>query len=108
MGPKASFRGVSVTPRKKSISSIEQSPIPQRVVIPLGYDADSVCEPVVAVNDQVHTGQLLGQSTGFHSAAVHSSVSGRIIEIRPWYDQRGDKVLSVIIDSDGKDSWRIS
>jgi len=106
MGPKASFRGVSLTPKKKSATSIDASPVPQRVVIPLGYDADSVCEPTVAVGDQVRTGQLLGQSIGFHSAPVHSSVSGRIAEIRPWYDQRGDKLLSVIIDSDGKDSWQ--
>ena len=106
MGPKASFRGVFLPPQKTTNKAIEQSGHPQRVIIPLGYDADSVCEPVVAVGDQVNTGQLLGQSTSFHSAPVHSSVSGRVADIRTWFDQKGDQVLSVIVDSDGKDSWQ--
>ncbi len=106
MGPKASFRGVSLPPQKITNQAIEKSTLPQRVVIPLGHDVDNVCEPIVAVGDQVYTGQLLGQSSDFRTAPVHSSVSGRVSDIRHWFDQKGDKVLSVIVESDGKDSWQ--
>ena len=105
MVPRASFCGVSLPPQKVNHPTIEETPLPEKVVLPLGSDAESVCEPVVAVGDQVHTGQLLGQSRDFYTAPVHSSVSGRVVDIRPWVDQRGEKVPAVIVESDGKDSW---
>jgi electron transport complex protein RnfC len=36
---------------------------------------------------------------------VHASISGRVTDIRPWLDPKGNEVLSVIVESDGKDSW---
>ncbi|UCG13143.1 MAG: RnfABCDGE type electron transport complex subunit C [Deltaproteobacteria bacterium] len=106
MGPKASFRGVSFPPQKVSNPAIEDAPLPQRVVLPLGEDRDRVCQPVVEVGEQVKTGQLVGQSADFLLAPVHSSISGRVTDIRPWFDQKGGEVLSVIVESDGIDSWQ--
>jgi electron transport complex protein RnfC len=106
MAPRASFPGVCLPPQQITNASIEEIPLPQRVVLPLGQDAANVCQPLVEVGDQVHTGQLLGQSSSFHTAPVHSSVSGRVVDIRPWFDQKGDKVPAVIIESDGNDSWQ--
>jgi electron transport complex protein RnfC len=57
------------------------------------------------VGEQVKTGQLIGQSDDFLVAPVHSSISGTITAIRPWFDLSGNEILSVIIESDGKDSW---
>jgi electron transport complex protein RnfC len=71
----------------------------------LGHDGDRVCHPVVEPGEQVKTGQLLGQSDDFLVAPVHSSISGQVTDIRPWYDQKGNEVLSVIVESDGNDSW---
>ena len=103
---KASFRGVSLPPQKISNPAIEDARLPQRVVLPLGHDGDRVCHPVVEPGEQVKTGQLLGQSDDFLVAPVHSSISGRVTDIRPWYDQKGNEVLSVIVESDGNDSWQ--
>jgi electron transport complex protein RnfC len=106
MGLKASFRGVSLPPQKVSNPAIEDAPLPQRVVLPLGQDGDRVCQPVVEVGEHVKTGQLVGQSGDFLLAPVHSSISGRVADIRPWLDQEANEVLSVIIESDGNDSWQ--
>ncbi len=102
---KASFRGVSLPPQKISNPAIEVARLPQRVVLPLGHDGDLVCEPVVEIGEEVKTGQLVGQSGDFLLAPVHSSISGRVSDIRPWYDPKGNEMLSVIVESDGNDSW---
>jgi electron transport complex protein RnfC len=57
------------------------------------------------VGEQVKTGQLIGQSDDFLVAPVHSSISGTITAIRPWFDLSGNEILSVIVESDGNDSW---
>jgi len=105
MGLKTSFSGVSLPPQKLSNPAIEDAPLPKRVVIPLGQAGDRACKPVVAVGEQVKTGQLVGRSDDFLVAPVHASISGRVTDIRPWFDPRGNEVLSVIVESDGKDSW---
>jgi electron transport complex protein RnfC len=102
---KASFRGVSLPPQKVSNPAIENAPLPQRVILPLGQSGDRVCEPVVDVGEQVKTGQLLGRSADFLVAPVHSSVSGRVADIQPWSNQEGSEILSVIVESDGNDVW---
>lgn len=101
MGLKKSFSGVSFPPQKLSNPAIEDAPLPKRVVLSL----DRFCKPVVEVGEQVETGQLVGRSDDFLAAPVHASVSGKVTDIRPWFDPRGNEVLSVIIESDGKDSW---
>ena len=105
MGLKTSFSGVSLPPQKVSNPAIEDAPLPQRVVLPLGQDLKRVCKPVVEVGEQVKTGQLIGQSDDFLVAPVHSSISGTVTDIRPWFDPSGNEMLSVIVESDGGDSW---
>jgi electron transport complex protein RnfC len=106
MALKACFRGVSLPPDSVTNSVIDTAPLPQKVILPLGHDADNLCTPVVTVGDLVKTGQLLGQSTGFLTAPVHSSVSGRVTDIRPWTNHQGIEVLSIIVESDGEDTWQ--
>jgi electron transport complex protein RnfC len=105
MGLKTSFSGVSLPPQKVSNPAIEDTPLPKRVVLPLGQESNRACKPVVEVGEQVKTGQLVGRSDDFLVAPVHASISGRVTDIRPWFDPRGNEVLSVIVESDGQDSW---
>ena len=105
MGLKTSFSGVSLPPQKVSNPAIEDTPLPKRVVLPLGQESNRTCKPVVEVGEQVKTGQLVGRSDDFLVAPVHASISGRVTDIRPWFDPRGNEVLSVIVESDGHDSW---
>ncbi len=105
MGLKTSFSGVSLPPQKVSNPAIEDTPLPKRVVLPLGQESNRTCKPVVEVGEQVKTGQLVGRSDDFLVPPVHTSISGRVTDIRPWFDPRGNEVLSVIVESDGQDSW---
>jgi electron transport complex protein RnfC len=105
MGLKTSFSGVSLPPQKVSNPAIEDTPLPKRVVLPLGQESNRTCKPVVEVGEQVKTGQLVGRSDDFLVPPVHASISGRVTDIRPWFDPRGNEVLSVIVESDGQDSW---
>jgi len=102
MGLKKSFSGVSLPPQKVSNPAIEDTPLPKRVFLPL----EQACKPVVEVGDQVKTGQLVGRSDDFLAAPVHASISGRVTDIRSWFDPRGKELLSVIIESDGNDAWQ--
>jgi electron transport complex protein RnfC len=104
MAFKTSFRGIFLPPQKVSNPAIENTPLPKRVVLPL-EEGTRGCKPVVEVGEQVKTGQLVGRSEDFLVAPVHASISGRVADIRPWFDQRGNEVLSVIVESDGEDSW---
>ncbi|MGD8916892.1 MAG: RnfABCDGE type electron transport complex subunit C [Syntrophobacterales bacterium] len=101
MGLKKSVSGVFFPPQKISNGAIEDTPLPKRVVLPL----DRSCTPVVEVGEQVKTGQLVGRSDDFLAAPVHASVSGKVTDLRPWFDPRGNELLSVIVASDGNDDW---
>ena len=50
-------------------------------------------------------GMKIGEPTGFVSAAVHSSVSGVVVNVQPCVLANGQEVLSVIIDNDFQDEW---
>ena len=79
--------------------------LPKKVVIPLSQHTGKPARPVVKVGDEVKTGQLIGESDGFISLPVHSSLSGKVGDIKPWPHPLGIIVDSVIVESDGRDEW---
>ncbi|MEM3012026.1 MAG: hypothetical protein QW084_01520, partial [Candidatus Hadarchaeales archaeon] len=87
------------------LKRIEAPPLPPRVVIPLRQHLGAPCDPLVEKGAQVKTGQKIGESKAPVSAPVHASVSGTVVELSPRRLPTGDKALSVVIDSDGKDEW---
>lgn len=80
------------------------STLPKQVVIPLSHYIGAPAEPVVKKGDLVKAGQLIGQASGFISANVHSSVSGKVAKIDVQLDATGYKRQAVFIDVDG-DEW---
>ena len=78
--------------------------VPKQVIIPLSQHLGAPAEAVVQKGDSVKVGQLIGKSTGFVSANVHSSVSGKVAKIEASPDVSGYKRPSVFIDVDG-DEW---
>ena len=83
--------------------ALKEFPAPQIAVIPLSQHAGAPATVLVGVGDTVKVGQKIGDSAGFISSTIHSSVSGvvKAIEERP-HSTTGMSVLSVIIESDGK------
>lgn len=79
-------------------------PDPEIAVIPLSMHAGAPANPVVAVGDYVQVGQVIGEAAGFISAPVHSSISGKVIAIEDRPHAIRGKCLSVIIESDGKNT----
>jgi electron transport complex protein RnfC len=59
---------------------------------------------VVKKGDQVKAGTLLGESGGFVSANIHSSVSGKVNKIDNAVDASGYKRPAIYIDAEG-DEW---
>ena len=77
---------------------------PEIAVIPLSMHAGAPANPVVAVGDYVQVGQVIGEAAGFISAPVHSSVSGKVVAIEERLHATRGKCLSVVIESDGKNT----
>ncbi|OJX90565.1 MAG: electron transporter RnfC [Paludibacter sp. 47-17] len=78
--------------------------LPGQVVIPLAHYIGTPADPVVKRGDIVKVGQIIGQASGFISANVHSSVSGKVVKLDVQLDASGYKRPAVFIEVDG-DEW---
>ncbi len=79
-------------------------PEPESVIIPMSMHLGAPATPCVAVGDHVDVGQKIGEAAGFISAPVHSSVSGTVLAIVDCPHATRGKCLSVVIQSDGKNT----
>jgi electron transport complex protein RnfC len=101
---KFSFKGGIHPPHSKKKTehlTIEQFPAPQKVIIPLSQHIGAPAKPLVKKGDRVLAGQLIGESSGFVSAVVHSSVSGTVQSVGPFPHPSGKQVISIEIENDG-------
>ena len=67
-------------PHRKHTSECEtvQMPVPAQVKIVMSMHIGAPCTPCVKPKDQVYVGTVVGDSTAFMSAKIHSSVSGTV------------------------------
>lgn len=103
-----SFSGGVHPPEQKQFTEEKQikvMPPSKMVVIPLLQHAGILCDPLVAKGDSVKKGQKIGQARGLITAPVHASISGTVIDVRPYNHPLGAKIPAVLIESDGKDEW---
>jgi len=101
------FKMGGIHPKQYKLSAgmkIETAILPRQAIIPLGHYLGGPSLPIVKEGDLVKVGQLIGRASGFISANVHSSVSGRVNRIDGALDASGLKVPSVFIDVTG-DEW---
>ncbi len=75
------------------------------VVVPLLQHTGAICDPLVQKGDKVKKGRKIGESKSLITAPVHASISGTVADIKPYPHPLGNKVLSIIIESDGLDQW---
>ena len=103
-----SFKGGIHPPGKKELSSqkqiVEATP-PDRVVIPLSQHLGAPCKPLVAIDQAVKKGEMIGEPGGFVSAPVHASVSGKVIAIGEFPNAMGRFVASIVIENDRNETW---
>ncbi len=81
--------------------SIEKSHYPKVVRIPLSQHAGAPAKLLVKEGDNVEEGDLIGEATGFISANVHASVSGKIVSIKKGNTFTQKNVDIVEIESGG-------
>ena len=62
--------------------SIEKFDFPKLVRIPLSQHAGAPAKLLVKEGDTVTEGDLIGEATGFISANIHTSVSGKVVAIK--------------------------
>ena len=101
------YGGVHPSERKEFSEhlALKRFPDPETVVIPLSQHAGAPATAIVAVGDEVKVGQKIGESAGFISSPIHSSVSGTVIAIEPrLHATRGCEMPAVVIKSDGKNT----
>ena len=70
------------------------------LVFPMSQHIGAPANPVVAKGDRVLVGQLLGETGGFVSANVISSVSGTVKAVEPRLTVSGNMVNSVVVEND--------
>ena len=103
---KKTFAGGIRLPDFKSSTSnltIEDSSLPQKVILPLlSYGVKSLNAQVM-IGEEVKTGQLIATSNEFISAPIYASISGRITEITDLPHPDFGEAKSIVIESDGKD-----
>ena len=76
-------------------------PVPSKAVIPMLQHIGAVCTPLVKKGDMVKVGQKIGDSEAFVSSPIHSSVSGKVTDVKPYLYPGGMEVMSVEIETDG-------
>lgn len=82
----------------KAIIDIEAPPV---LVFPLSQHIGAPAVPCVAVGDRVLEGQKIAEMSGFVSANIHSSVSGRVTAIGPVLVPSGAVADAITVENDG-------
>jgi Na+-translocating ferredoxin:NAD+ oxidoreductase subunit C len=84
---------------------IKVLPLPKTVYIPLGQHLGSPAEPLVKKGDRVKTGEIIAKSSGFVSASIHSSATGKISKVDMLMDHSGYRRMTVVVDTED-DEWQ--
>ncbi|MBR2343980.1 MAG: electron transport complex subunit RsxC [Clostridia bacterium] len=90
-------------PHKKntaSMAAVRMSP-PESVLIPVTQHIGAPAAITVKPGDEVYVGTLIATASGFVSAPIHSSVSGKVKKIEDFLTPQGKTVPAVLIESDG-------
>lgn len=103
MKQKKHLRGIKIEHHKNTqFSETEKMPIPPKVYISMAQHLGPPCKPIVAIGDEVKVGQPIATSDAFLSAPVHSSVSGKVEDIKGVRSMMGGEDTLVVIKSDRK------
>ena len=99
-----------VHPHENKLSAhqpIIKAEVPAKAVILLGQHIGAPAKPIVAKGDVVKVGTKIAEPGGFVSAAIHSSVSGKVAKIDTIVDASGYPKPAIFIDVEG-DEWEES
>ncbi len=69
-------------------------------IFPMRQHIGAPLRPLVGIGDKVKVGQKIADSAEFVSAPVHSSVSGTVTDIKPYFHDSGTMVEAIFIEND--------
>ncbi len=97
-------------PEEKHLShpgKVLDAGLPSELILPLSQHIGAPAEPIVNVGDKVKGGQLLAESQGAVSAAVHAPTSGTVMAIgmRSVPHPSGLENTCISLVPDGADEW---
>lgn len=101
------FKKGGVHPAENKFSAnapIVTAELPKVAIIPLGQHIGAPASSLVQKGDEVKVGQLIAQSSGFVSANIHTSVSGKVLKVDSAMDASGFSRQAVHITVEG-DEW---
>ena len=104
------FKIGGIHPHENKLSAhqpIITAAVPEHAVILLGQHIGAPAKPIVARGDMVKVGTKIAEPGGFVSAAIHSSVSGKVKKIDTVVDASGYPKPAIYIDVEG-DEWEES
>ncbi len=101
------FAGGVHPPENKNTDecAIEVMPMPKRVYIPFSQHTGKPARPLVKKGDDVKIGMKIGEPDGFISAAVHASVSGKVVDIVDHAHPVIGSALCCIIEASDSEDW---
>ncbi len=82
--------------------AIRNTSLPVNFVVPLSQHIGRPAECLVSEGDEVSEGMLIGKSTGFISARIHSPVPGVVKSLKEIYLPNGTKTEAVEIELKGE------
>ncbi len=85
--------------------AIENMPIPALLSVSMSQHLGAPANPIVKKGDSVLRGQLIGETAGFISAAVHAPSSGTVKAVSEAPTAMGTTAAIVVIEPDGEDTW---
>ncbi|MFR9620780.1 MAG: electron transport complex subunit RsxC [Rikenellaceae bacterium] len=87
--------------------AIRDMELPLKVYIPLGQHIGAPATAIVAKGDEVVTGQLIAEASGFMSANIHSTITGKVTQVAPMANGQGLSVPTIVIErkSDDAEVW---
>ena len=101
------FRIGGIHPAENKLSAgkpIEVLGLPQQAVFPLSQHIGAPATAIVKKGDMVKVGTKIAEAGGFVSAAIFSSVSGKVNKIDSIVDASGYRKPAIFIDVEG-DEW---
>ncbi|NDW12791.1 electron transport complex subunit RsxC [Bacteroides sp. 214] len=99
-----------VHPHENKLSAhqpIITADVPSKAVILLGQHIGAPAKAIVSKGDVVKVGTVIAEANGFVSAAIHSSVSGKVAKVDSIIDASGYPKPAIFIDVEG-DEWEES
>ena len=97
------FLGKAHIPHRKNTEAMPPAVMtpPVEVVLPVEQHIGAPATPVVKVGDEVKVGQLVAEASGYVSAPIYASVSGKVSKIDTCLLSSGRSVSAIRIESDG-------